>query len=444
MGKVVLLDFEEKAAESLRAEGIDAELRVSARDQEPGSAKGLPKDCEAVFFQMDHSGEGDRPSASLPAEIGGVVERGGNVVCFIGDADLGRLTGVIGLFPELHFRDADLNDGIVFRPNQPLAGVFERFQPALSRAYMLLQNTIAEADWDLESAVRGKYEFLAKSGDGHALSLQIRKNGGTIFLLPWFGSKNAEVAAFLIRDVFPVLRASRVEIRPDGWLDGEDYTFPEIRNLLARREEEIARHEKTLREIEDGIREARATEQESFNRLLKTEGAELRKAVVHAFRYLGWGTVVDVTEYWKNVIRSREEDIWLIETGGKPVEVALQRESLVMILVRSNKNWATDEECALLQKYKGRRMQEFENTKMKALLIGNYYSNLEAKLRGNPFTVAQAEEAQKDGNGLLTTWDLFQAIKAEKEGRIRKEAVRSQLLEKTGVLRIDVPEPVVY
>jgi len=444
MGKVILLDFEEKAAESLRAEGIDVELRASARDQEPGGPQGLPKDCEEVFFQLDHSGEGDRPSASLPADIGAVVERGGKIVCFIGDADLVRLTGVIGMFPELHFRDVDLNDGIVLRPDQPLMGLFEKFRPALSRAFMLLQRTIAEADWDLESAVRGKYEFLAKSADGHALSLQIRKNGGVIFLLPWFGSKNAEVAVFLLKEVFPHLRKSLVETGPDSWLDGDDYTFPEIRNLLARREEEKTRHNKALREIDEGIREARANEQESFNRLLKTEGAELRKAIVHAFRYLGWGTVVDVADYWKNVIRNKEEDIWLIETGGKPVEPALQRESLVMVLVRSNKNWATDDECTLLQTYKGRRMQEFENTKMKALLVGNYYSNLEAKLRGNPFTVTQAEETQKDGNGLLTTWDLFQAIKAEKEGRVGKDAIRNQILEKTGVIRIEVPEPVVY
>jgi hypothetical protein len=63
MGKVVLLDFEEKALESLRAEGIDAELRSTAREQGPTEPQGLPKDCEKVFFQLDRPGEGDRASA---------------------------------------------------------------------------------------------------------------------------------------------------------------------------------------------------------------------------------------------------------------------------------------------------------------------------------------------------------------------------------------------
>ena len=145
---------------------------------------------------------------------------------------------------------------------------------------------------------------------------------------------------------------------------------------------------------------------------------------------------MDVDEYWKKTIRSKEEDAWLIEPGDMPVEAGLRKGELVIVLVRGGKNWATDDECGLLQKYKGRRMQEFDNTRMKAVLVGNYFSAIEAKDRPNPFSATQIEEAQKDGNGLLTTYELFRAVKAEKENRISKDAIREQIKLKTGLDRL--------
>jgi hypothetical protein len=98
---------------------------------------------------------------------------------------------------------------------------------------------------------------------------------------------------------------------------------------------------------------------------------------------------------------------------------------------------ATDEDCLNLQRYKGRRMQEFNNTKLKAILVGNYFSQIEAKLREVPFSENQINEAAKDGNGLLTTYELFKAIKAEKEKRITKEAIREQFNSKMGLITFD-------
>ena len=100
-----------------------------------------------------------------------------------------------------------------------------------------------------------------------------------------------------------------------GWLDGEEYTFPVLKDLIVRRGKEKERHERALLEIEERIREARATEQESFNLLLKGKGQDLKTSVVKALQILGWGKTVDVDEYWRKVIRDKEEDIWLIEAA---------------------------------------------------------------------------------------------------------------------------------
>ena len=162
---------------------------------------------------------------------------------------------------------------------------------------------------------------------------------------------------------------------------------------------------------------------------------------VEAVRQQLEGRIVAATgvmsNYDRMLIRSKEEDAWLIEAPGPSVEASLRKESLIIVLVRAGKAGAADVDCALLQKYKGRRMQEFDNTKMKAVLVGNYFSAADPRTRGNPFSALQIEEATKDGNGLLTTWDLFKAVKAEKEGRVAKDALRAQVKQKSGVITFE-------
>jgi hypothetical protein len=82
-------------------------------------------------------------------------------------------------------------------------------------------------------------------------------------------------------------------------------------------------------------------------------------------------------------------------------------------------------------------MQEFNNTRLKAVLVGNYFKQVEAKLRDVPFTPSQISEAEKDGNGLLSTYELFKAIKAEKEKRTTKETIREQFKSKAGLITFE-------
>jgi hypothetical protein len=434
MAKTVLIDFEERDRERLRTEGFDAELLAD----EPGEASvpALPAGPATVFFQLGRTGPEGRARNGLAADIGRRVEGGTRVVCFIGPGDLAGLAGIIGMYPEIQFHEADPSSDVILRPKVPFSLIFERYRPDIAHAYSLFQDPVPEAAWEKGSSVNGGYEFLAKGGDGRPVSVLIRKGKGFYLLLPSFGAKNVEVARYFLKDVAPLLDLGPTESPEHGWLDGPEYTFPALQELLARRDEEVRRHEQALRGIDESLKEARATEQESFNRLLKSEGPELREAVINALRYLGWGKVVDVDAYWKKVIRSKEEDAWLIESAEGPVEGGLQREPLILVLIRGGRNWATDDECALLQRYKGRRMQEFDNTKMKAVLIGNYFLAQEAASRTSPFTPVQIEEAQKDGNGLLTTYELFKAVKAEKEGKVGKEDIRRQIAEQAGLVKL--------
>ncbi len=244
----------------------------------------------------------------------------------------------------------------------------------------------------------------------------------------------------------------------DGsWLESNDYSLVDTSSFQAERDEEVRRHEEEIRrheeelrrhedavrrheealsDIDRRVRETKTFEEQSFRNLLVAEGAALKEAVLLTLSYLGWGKVVDVDQYWKKVIRSKEEDLWLLEAGAGNVEVAMRKDRLVLILVRSGETGAADADCALLQTYKARRMQEFDNTKMKAVLIGNYHRAVDPRRRGSSFSELQSEEAKKDGNGLLTTFELFRAVKAEKDGLAQKQDLRRRLEEQTGTIEL--------
>ena len=155
-------------------------------------------------------------------------------------------------------------------------------------------------------------------------------------------------------------------------------------------------------------------------------------------QYLEWQNVVDVDSYWKHVIRIKEEDLWLLdENDASSLETNIRKNPMQLIILRGGPGPAPDSDCDILQKYKGHRMQEFDNTKMKSILIGNYFSKEDARARPNPFSDRQIQEAITDKNALLTTYDLFKAIKAEKEHKITKDEIRNQMKNGVGLITFE-------
>lgn len=433
MSKITLLDFEEKDLALLGGGNHDVELMSTRWETEaPESVAGVGE-SDVIFHQLNGEGAAEDIDSALGPDFPSLVEKGGAFVCFVGNADPRRLRGLIGSVPDMVLDNPSLQS-IRLNQSGPFLPLLEKFRPSISQARKLFPEPLPDAAWLMDSSF-GRFEILAKSADGCPVSVLVRRGRGFFVLLPWFGEKNIEVAGCVLNDVLPRMDSGAAGDKDFRWLENEEYRFPLLKDLVLKREEEERRHEEALRALDEQIRDIKAVEQESFHKLLKAEGPELKKAVLNALSYLGWEKVVDVDAYWKNVIRDKEENIWLIEGESPSIEAGMRNDYFVLVLVRGNKNRAADNECALLQKYKGRRMQEFGNTRMKALLVGNYFNATEARLRNEPFTSVQIDEAEKDGNGLLTTWELFRAIKAEKENRISKEDIRRRIKEKTGLIQ---------
>lgn len=439
MAKIVLVDFSQTDRDRLAAEKYDVDLKTTGWTTGRDEPLDLTGDSEIVFYQIEGGGEAGGPEghAELHEALAGRVQEGVRVVCFIGGGPVARLTSVVGPVEGLQVKDGVRSDAVVFSPRALFHVPFERFKPSIAKAFRLLPETFGDGVWEKESSTNGRIEFLAKTGDGAPAAMLVHKGKGYLLLLPSFGPKNVEIVDYLLKDKLPLAAEVPPEAGAD-WIDSDDYVFPELKALVARRDEEKRKFEDVLADYDRQIKEMKGGGQEEFHRLLNGEGAVLKKAVVNSLRYLGWGRVVDVDQYWKNTIRSREEHVWIIEPADLAVEAGLRKGELMLVLVCGGKNWATDDECGLLQKFKGRRMQEFDNTRMKAVLIGNYYSGADAKSRPSPFSAAQIEEAQKDGNGLLTSYELFRAIQAEKENRVTKDAIREQLKLKTGLITFDI------
>lgn len=435
MARILLLDFTEADRDLLVSRKYDVATRSTGWATGLEAPLDLPDDAEAVFYLVSGEAGMARPDlhAGVHETLAARVREGARVVCFIGGGDAHQLTNVVGPVDGLQIRNSVRADTVVFNPRALFHVPFERFKPFAAKAYRLLAESFAEGVWETDTPGNGKLEFLAKTSDGSPVAMLVRKGKGYLLFLPSFGTKNVEVVEHLLKDKLPL--GGEAPGEPEGdWLDGEDYAFPELKALITRREEQKKQFDLVLADYDRQIMALKAGGQESFHDLLKGEGAGLKKAVINAFQYLGWGRVVDVDAYWKNTIRNKEEDVWLLEGGELPVETAIRKGELVLVLIRGGKNWATDDECGLLQRFKGRRMQEFDNTRMKSVLVGNYFSGVEPKSRSNPFSATQIEEAQKDGNGLLTTFELFRAVKAEKENRLSKDAVREQIRIKAGLI----------
>ncbi len=443
MAKILLLDFEEGDYRRLLDEKFDVELK--ATNWKSGKVESLSpaQDCRIVFYQANLSGYASGLHTGDSENFEKIVDEGGVIVCFIGNCQEYHLTNVIGGIPHLKFEENRLPNKIYEVADEPYNTIFTQFGPFISHAYELFptQNSLGKSlnlkEWD--PPYNGELKVLAESYRNYPVSFLLRKGKGFYLLFPWFGEKNLDVARLVLKELLGEVSSRPVPQAEEAsdWLNSSDYVFPGLLEVHKQIEEERERHRQAMLGLEEKIKEIRITEQEPFNKLLTAEGLNLKQAVIRAFKCLEWLNVIDVDEYWRHVIRVKEEDIWLIDEDEKSVEQLIRGGELILLMVRSSESGAADDDCLLLQRYKGRRMQEFDNTKMKALLLGNYYCRTEAKLRELPFTETQIDEAAKDANGLLTTYELFKAIKAEKEKKITKEAIREQIKSKIGLITFD-------
>jgi len=443
MAKILLLDFSGEEARQLQAEKWDVEAFET--NWKSGRVESLvpPLDCRIVFFQLNLGDAGSGLHVGDAANFEAILLEGGVIVAFLGAGEEFHLENLFGPIPSLKL-EANKRPALINSVAESPAGrLLQEFASHIVKSYELFPDEDETKEVlslpEAQGMVAVEAQILARNYRRRPIAAALRKGKGWLFLLPWFGEKNVEVVRYMLRQTLPALVPPLFEENPFAWVESPDYYFPALINVFKEIQEESRRHRETIFRLRNQAEELKKNEQEPFFRLLTSQGEDLKKAVFNAFTYLEWPHVVDVDEYWKRVIRIKEEDIWLIDDAkGRTVEEKIRTSPLFLVIIRSGPGSAPDSDLVVLQKFKARRMQEFDNTKMKALLVGNYHFRQDARSRPVPFTSEQIEEAVADGNGLLTTAELFFAIKAEKEKKISKEAILKAIREKTGLISFDL------
>jgi len=441
--KILLLDFENEDRNYFEERNYPIVLKKTNWKSSSIESMIIPEECRMVFYQADNDSPISSAHARDAEKFKALLEKGGAVVCFVGDCQPFHLTNFSGIIPRLKLENYDKADILTSIKEDPFASIFNTFGQSIKRAKKLFPETMSVGTkinlktWNPRA--EGDLQVLATSSDGYPISFVIRKGKGYFLFLPWFGENNVKVAEMILKDMYPQIETQKQPGKEFPWLEKDEYSFPGLQELYLEKEEARKKYEQTLTKIDKKIEEIKEKKQTPFQQMLLTDGTQLKKSVITALEFIGWKKVVDVDLYWKNVVRNKEEDIWLLESDTGPIETLIKTGYVFLVNSVGSEKQATDENCAALQKYKGRRMQEFDNTKMKAILIGNYFKNEEAKLRKNPFSEAQIADAQKDANGLMTTYELFRAVKAIMENKVKKEDVQKQMQGQVGLIKFSLP-----
>lgn len=261
---------------------------------------------------------------------------------------------------------------------------------------------------------------------------------GFFLLLPCFGDGelNISVVQLLLKEILPAIRPGLFEDKENEWLHDSRYYIQSLVSLYTERNSIQEEYDLKIEGIDKKIKEIQEKEQDILNKLLTSKGEELKKTVIHWFKYIGF-TVIDVDKYWEKEDPSRqmEEDLWLFQKRNPDVS----KDKVILVEVKSSTGGATDDDVATVQKYKGRRMKEFGHINMKGLLVSNYFCNKPAHLREFPFSDIQVKDAQRDENALLTTYNLFEAIRMEKFGELGKTDIQVKIGETNGVIKWGKP-----
>lgn len=454
MAKILLLDFEEKDIKFFKDKDFNVDRKETNWKSSSIESLLIPENCRLILYQVNNKSTISSAHARDSEKFKSVIRRGGAVVCFIGQCETFHVTNFVGNIPKLEFKKNDTPNLVTPINEDPFAPIFDHFGKSITEAKKLFPDAMAAGakvdlkSWDPSSD--GEMQVLATSADGFPISAVIRNGKGYYLFLPWFGDDNIRVAEYILTEMYPKLEPEEPEIPeiPEGpeapsvdketnWLEKEDYAFPGLKELYREKEEARQKFEQAITKIDAKIEDLKEKKQAPFQRMLIAQGDELTKSVVTALEYIGWKKVVNVHEYWKNVVRDKEEDIWLLEDDANPIEETIKTGYVFLVNLTASTKPAKDEDCSDLQKFKGRRMQEFNNTKMKSILIGNYFYDKEAKLRNNPYSEEQISDVEKDGNGVLSTYELFKAVKAVMENKIKKEEIQKQMQAQTGQIKFN-------
>lgn len=440
MPRVMLIDFESAYVDKLRTDGFDFEIIQATTNWRSDQTESIePQDCQIVFYSVN---PGNLTAASV--HLGDsrlfqeIIQSGGVVVCFVGQCKLFHIKNLVGCPDQLQIGNpaATPTDCAVIS-HAAFDAIFARFSQ-----YIVIANVFDVPFERIERDLDSKLNLAVIAVDnatGLPIALYSKFGHGFYLFLPHFHIHNASVTKLLMEEILPSFHPGLFYDPAFKWLDSPEYYVPKLRELYEQKGKVEEEFSLKIEEINEKIEKVKATEQEQLNKLLKAKGEDLKQATMRVFEYLDF-RVIDVDKYWEEQgkERQKEEDLWLFLPGK---EIDFQKDFIILAEVKGkDRGAASDDECGAIGKYVRRRSKEFGHQNMKGIFILNHWTKRPGSERGPAFSPTQINDAQRDGDGLLTSFDLFQLIKAEKEGKLTKEEIRNRIVTETGLIEFKQEE----
>ncbi len=437
MVSVTFIDYPEDQVQIIEKEILDIQIKQWTTNWKSGKTLTIrPGDEKGIVFYA--VGQSNNDANSVHYGNGHafmeMVREGGVVVCFLGQCKQFHVENVVEIPSSIQVC------GIVDNPTQcNLVGdsiineVFSRHSHNISCATLLIPpHGSITSNSEFPTNVEVIAESLNRSPG--AIAARIRERKGFYLFLPYF-SDFGNVTSLLLCDLLPKLSPYLFNDPRHKWLESPEYHMPALQELYFKKQEEQEKFDKQTKEIQANIQAVADSEQAQLNRLLISKNEELKQTVLECLSYLEF-EVIDVDKYWaeKDSSRQKEEDLWIF---GKCKRFDLGKTPMRLIEVKGkDRGTVSDSDCGAVVKYVSRRMKELNNTKISGIFVANCSINKPAKDRPEAFTKSQKEDASRDSNLLMTTYDLFNLIKAEKEGKIKKKDARSFIWDSSGRLSI--------
>lgn len=227
---------------------------------------------------------------------------------------------------------------------------------------------------------------------------------GYIFVFPQLSDR----PRFLLRFLKDVLPEVSPELFPHvggaRWVRQPEYELPEVLELRSQIKRIQDTANQKVAELEKAIQEKREAMSYLYDLICET-GRPLVEAGKQTLETLGFRSVLDVD---KQIEKAGEG-------GAKREDLQIHDNSpTVLVEVKGIAGLPRDSEALQVWKYVAPRIKEWQRIDIQGLAVINHQRNLPALDREHkaPFREDVLTNAQEQGFGLLTTWDLFRLARS--------------------------------
>jgi hypothetical protein len=232
------------------------------------------------------------------------------------------------------------------------------------------------------------------------------KKEGQLIVLPQFNDLYKPIEN-MFREILPILKPDFFpQYVKNLWVDSDEYILPEVKTMLDKKKQIQEEFNEKINEVDVKINNTKEEFKFLTNILTSTGvGDELVDNLKKTLEYIGYKNVISADDVIEG---NRQEDLRILDDGR-----------ITVIEIKGHKGNPNEDDCQAVLKYVSRNMRALGRVDIHGILIVNHH-RLEPPLeRPYPaFTDQQIKDAEAESYTLVSTWELYKAVRLFQEGLI--------------------------